>query len=101
MYGYEINVHMFYTPAVGEGEWSALCFAPGERFSVTQGIVGWMGQIPSVNIVAKRKCLFVLGIEPVFCSIPIHLLNFKVYGMFSCITLINNIGLRGISCHNV
>jgi hypothetical protein len=63
--GVGIYIHIFLTPALAGGEWSASHpgrFTPEERAPVTHWI-GWVGPRTGMDAVEKRKFLTLPGLE--------------------------------------
>jgi hypothetical protein len=64
--GVYVQIHIFLTSALGEGEWSATrpCrFTPGEGAPGSYWIGGWVGPRAGLDDVEKRKLLILPGLE--------------------------------------
>jgi hypothetical protein len=67
--GVDVEIHIYLTSALAEGEWSASrpgSFSPVERVSGTHWIGGW------VDDLEKRKCLTLPVLELRLLSPPSH-----------------------------
>jgi hypothetical protein len=68
--GVDVKSHVFLTPALAGGEWSASrsgCFTPGETIPSTHWIGGWVDPRAGLDDFQKRKFLTlpVLKLRPV------------------------------------
>jgi hypothetical protein len=64
--GVDISVRIFFTSALGGGEWSASCpcrFTPGERAHGTHWTGGWVGPRAGLDDMEERKILDLTGTE--------------------------------------
>jgi hypothetical protein len=64
--GMDVQICVFLTSAVIEGEWSASHpsrFTPGERVCGTHWIEGWVGPRSGLDDMEKREVLLLPGLE--------------------------------------
>jgi hypothetical protein len=64
--GVDEYIHIFLTPTLAGGEWSAsrpVRFTSGERASGTHWIEGWVGPRAGLDDVEKEKYLIFSGLE--------------------------------------